>query len=332
MPQNIYKQILGKYDKKRQQAAIDLENRKSEVYLALPRIKEIDAFLFNLGLRISKAIIDDPASSAKLLLEIQKETQILENEKKQLLKDHGYHKDHFNIKYSCKKCNDTGFIDNKRCACFEQELVQAAYTGSNIKEILEQENFDNFDFKYYSDEKYPNQKLNPQENIKRIYQISHDFAHDFDKQFVNLLFYGTPGTGKTYLCNCIAKDLLDKGISVLYLTAFELFELFADDKFNKNKEDAEERTSYIDSVFKVDLLIIDDLGTEWLTTLSSAELFNCINTRYLNRKSTVISTNLTIENLQKAYSDRIFSRLLGNYKPLEFYGRDIRQIKKRTRQ
>ncbi|OGO82807.1 MAG: hypothetical protein A2Y18_06020 [Clostridiales bacterium GWD2_32_19] len=331
MPQNIYKQILTKYARKRQDAITDLENRKLEVHSALSRIKEIDAFLFNMGLRISRAIIENPASSAKLLLEIQKETHTLESEKKQLLKEHGYHKDYLTIKHACKKCSDTGFIDNKPCTCFEQELVQAAYTSSNIKEILDQENFDNFDFSYYSDERYPNQKLNPQENIKRIYQISHDFSHDFDKQFINLLFYGTPGTGKTYLCNCIAKDLLDKGISVLYLPAFELFKLFEDDRFSKNKEDAEERTSYIDSVFNVDLLIIDDLGTEWHTTLSSAELFNCINTRFLNRKSTVISTNLTIENLQKAYSDRIFSRLLGNYKPLEFYGRDIRQIKKRKR-
>ena len=331
VPQNIYKQIITKFDKKKLNAEHALELRKNEVYSVLPRIKQIDNLLFNTGLKLSRAIIEEPASPPKLLSLIQAEAYALESEKEEILKENGYSKDYLQVKYSCKKCNDMGFINNKRCTCFEQELMLAAYAVSNIKEILSAENFDNFNFEYYSDEKYPSQKLTPQENIKRIYQVAHDFAHNFDKQFTNLLFYGSPGTGKTYLCNCIAKDLLDAGKGVLYLTAFELFKLIEDDRFNKKDEETQERTNFLDSIFKADLLIIDDLGTEFHTTLSNASFFNCINTRLLHKKSTVISTNLTLENLQKTYSTRIVSRVLGNYKTLEFYGRDIRQIKKRVK-
>ncbi|HBY20108.1 MAG: hypothetical protein A2Y24_08955 [Clostridiales bacterium GWE2_32_10] len=331
VPQNIYKQIIAKFDKKRFNAEHTLDLQKNEIYSILPRVKQIDSLLFNTGLRLSRAIIEDPTSTNKLLSKIQTETHALESEKVQLLIENGYPKDYLQIKYSCKKCNDTGFINNKPCTCFEQELMLAAYASSNIKEILSEENFDNFNFEYYSDEKYPTQKLTPQENIKRIYQIAHDFAHNFDKQFTNLLFYGSPGTGKTYLCNCIAKDLLDAGKGVLYLTAFELFKLIEDDRFNKKDDETEERTNFLDSIFKADLLIIDDLGTEFHTTLSNASFFNCINTRLLHKKTTVISTNFTLENLQKTYSARIVSRVLGNYKTLEFYGRDIRQIKKRVK-
>ncbi len=328
---NIYKQILTKYDKKRLRAEQDLEDRKKAVYEVLPRIKEIDDTMFNTGIKIAKAILADPSSHASIVASAQKNNKLDESEKLSILKEAGFTKDYLLPKYECKKCQDTGFINNKPCICFEQELTQAAYNQSNIKSVLSEENFDNFDFNFYSNEKFPEQRISSLENIKQIYQIANDFIHNFDKQFVNLLFYGTPGTGKTFLCNCIAKDMLDRGRSVLYLTAFELCKLFEDDRFKKRDDDEEERVNYLDSIFKVDLLIIDDLGTEFHTTLSSAELFNCINTRLLNKKSTVISTNLTLENLQKTYSARIASRILGGYKLLEFFGRDIRQTKKRLR-
>ena len=153
------------------------------------------------------------------------------------------------------------------------------------------------------------------------------FTQDFDKKFQNLLLYGKTGLGKTFLCNCMAKELLDSGKTVMYVTASQLFKLIEEDRFNRIG-DEDIPSHYMDDILSVDLFIIDDLGTEFSTILSSAELFNIINTRLINRKPVVISTNLSMEDIINQYSDRIVSRIVGSYTSLEFFGDDIRMIKK----
>jgi len=158
--------------------------------------------------------------------------------------------------------------------------------------------------------------------MKSVHQICLDFVDTFDTAFNNLILYGHSGLGKTFLCNAIAKEILDSGHTVIYLSAFQLFRLFENYRFHKDEEIV--TNDDIENIFQCDLLIIDDLGTEFLNALTRSELFNCLNTRLLNEKPTVISTNLAPNEWGDNYSERITSRIFGYYSQLMFIGSDIR--------
>ena len=322
-----YKKLLREYDQKRTLAQHELEQKQKEVYTKIPEVLKIDQTLSSTGIQISKAILHSPQQAKKLIKGFEKKNLDLTIRKAELLHTHGYPKDYLEPSYECMECKDTGYIGSTPCSCFKQRLIELAYTQSNLRDILAVENFDSFNFNYYSTEVNTEIGISPQENIKRIYNLCVRFVTQFDKLFSNLIFYGPTGLGKTFLCNCIAKDLLDQGKTVLYLTAFQLFKIFEDHKF-RPEENTEEGQSYLDAIFTVDLLIIDDLGTEFSTALTGSELFNCLNSRLLDQKSTIISTNLSPSDWENQYSSRIVSRLFGHYQTLKFFGEDIRLKKK----
>ncbi|WP_058486518.1 ATP-binding protein [Defluviitalea phaphyphila] len=322
-----YKKILREYELKRDAANRALKARQEEVYKKIPRIAQIDELLAKTGVEISKMILKDPLKANELIKSLEQKNMDLLIEKAELLYVNGYDKNYLDPIYSCPRCKDTGYIDNSPCSCLKQALINVAYDQSNLKDILSVENFDNFNFDYYSDKVDPKFNISPKENIKQIYSHCIRFVKEFDKKFSNIIFYGDPGLGKTFLCNCIAKDLLDQGKTVLYLTAFQLFKLFEQERFRK-EEETEDSKAYLDAIFTVDLLIIDDLGTEFSTSLTGAELFNCLNSRLLDKKHTIISTNLSPNDWQNQYSERIVSRIFGNYKAFRLIGEDIRIIKK----
>lgn len=321
-----YKKILRDYEIKRDLANRRLKAKQEEVYAKIPRIAEIDRILSQTGIEVSRLVLQQPEKVDELIKSLEQRNLDLVIEKAELLYINGYDKDYLEPSYHCYDCKDTGYIENSPCHCFKQALIDVAYDQSNLKDILSVENFENFNFDYYSDEIHPQANISPRENIKQIYSHCIRFVDEFDTTFSNMIFYGDPGLGKTFLCNCIAKDLLDRGKTVLYLTAFQLFKLFEKERFRK--EESEDSKAYLDAIFTVDLLIIDDLGTEFNTALTGAELFNCLNARLLDRKPTIISTNLSPNDWQKQYSERIISRVFGNYKALKFIGTDIRILKK----
>ena len=165
--------------------------------------------------------------------------------------------------------------------------------------------------------------MTPRENMLDILGISEEFINNFDKNNGdNLLFYGTTGLGKTFLCNCIAKSLLDKNKIVIYQTAFTILDILEERRFGKG--DKEMSNYQYELLFDADLLIIDDLGTEVSNTFTNAEIFNIVNTRLLRSKKTIISTNLTPKEISDTYTDRVFSRIFDKFNPLKFYGNDLR--------
>ena len=197
---------------------------------------------------------------------------------------------------------------------------------ANIHDVLKRENFDTFDIRYYSDTKNRSLGVSPRENIQAVLSTCHDFIDHFDEQSRNLLFYGDTGVGKTFLTNCIARELLDASHTVIYLTAFHLVDILQNNTFgNDDMDDSDENMFHY--ILDCDLLIIDDLGTELNNAFITSQLFLCINERLLARKSTIISTNLSLDELQNEYSERIFSRLVSNYEIMLILGDDIR-IKK----
>ena len=216
-------------------------------------------------------------------------------------------------------CQDTGYVGNQKCTCFKKAEIELLYTQSNLKEILKKENFDHFSFDYYSDTmKNEATGLTERETARRAYDIARGFVRNFDSSFENLFLYGDTGVGKTFLSHCIAHDLLESAHCVMYFSAFDLFELLADSKFSRDKTEGQE------FVFDSDLLIIDDLGTELTNSFVSSQLFLCINERIMRRKSTIISTNLKLENFSDTYSERTFSRIASNYRMVKLEGKDIR--------
>ena len=233
--------------------------------------------------------------------------------------------------YECSLCNDTGYITNpdystSMCSCLKQKIFDIEYNKSNISNLKTQ-NFDKFSDILYSDEineeKYK-MNISPRENIKKIKEICFGFINNFDDvEEKNLLFTGNTGLGKTFLSSCIANELIKKNKNVLYQTAPIMLDTIIDYRFNKGNID---KNTY-DNLLNVDLLIIDDLGTECMNNMKFTELFNIINSRLLNQvkiTKTIISTNLSLRNLYDTYDERIVSRIIGNYNLCYFFGDDIR--------
>lgn len=324
-----YKELLRRYDAKRNKAFSALYARQAQIYKLIPRIKEIDDTLNNYGVQLVKLALKHPNDS-DIIARFRKRCDELRDEKKNLLVAANLPSNYLEMHYECEECQDTGFIGDKQCKCFKQALIDLSYEQSNIKTILSKENFSKFTPIYWSKDKFVNangELTSQYDSMTAIYEHCVSFCKNFKNSHQNLLMLGGTGLGKTFFCNCIAKKILDDGHTVLYFTAPQLFKLLNDSKFNRDSLD-EKNLDLISTINKVDLLIIDDLGTEAITTNTISELFDIINSRYVSQLSTIISTNLTFQQLATSYSKRVFSRLYGEYEPLQFIGEDIRKQKK----
>lgn len=316
-----YNKIRRDYDNKQLQSKHDLDKRIKEVYGVIPELKEIDNEVVSCSMQSAKELLTGNDSSLKSLKKI---TDGAPQKREQLLMEHGYPKDYLQPKYFCENCKDTGYIGNQKCHCFKQAIVDIVYSQSNIKAAIARENFSCFSDSFYSDSYVEGSMgMTPRENIKRIEEASWKYIESFGKEFNNLLLYGNTGVGKTFLANCIAKELLDRAFTVIYLTAFQLFDILEKNKFGK-EEDSFEFQNQFDYILDCDLLIIDDLGTELNNSFVNVQLYLCINERYLRQKSTIISTNLSLDNINTIYSERVFSRIASNYTLLKIVGEDIR--------
>lgn len=323
MNKAITSEIMKGYEKLRDLAEKAYKKRKEEVYEKIPRIQAIDIEMAKVSINASKAIFDKPDDSQFILKEMEYSIKKLQQERAFLLTEHNIPVNYLEKVYNCTNCNDTGFDSmGKKCGCFKQRLINYGYKMSNLNQVLEKENFSTFKMDIFSDDIPEGEVTSPRDNMKDILSLCESFVLNFDDTNENLLFYGSTGLGKTFLCNAIAKSLLDKGYLVVYQTSFNILELLERRKFKKDSQPLD-HFSY-DMLFDADLLIIDDLGTEMTNTFTNTEIFNIINTRLLRSKKTLISTNLSPGEISKIYSDRVSSRLFGGFNLLRFYGRDLR--------
>lgn len=296
------------------------EERIREAYEKIPRLEEIQAEVSSLSLKKARILLAGQGKEADFDLSLA--LCELAEERRALLLANGYPEDYLELPCKCSSCQDTGYTkDGKKCSCFLQKEVDLLYDQSNLKEILQEENFDSFRLDYYPDTLIdPKTGRSAREIAERARNIGRQFVDTFGSDFSNLCIYGDTGVGKTFLSHCIAKELIEKGFSVLYLTAFELFDSLEARKFSTDYSLTETHSH----IFDCDLLIIDDLGSELNNSFITSQLFLCINQRILDHKATIISTNLSMENLRASYSERIFSRILSSYKMIFMYGKDIR--------
>ncbi|HDR5039356.1 TPA: ATP-binding protein, partial [Bacillus anthracis] len=292
-----------------------------EVYEKVPTIKKIDEELQKTGISISKALIRGTENPEKTIEDFKQKLEQLKQERAILLTENNIPLQYLDENYSCEECKDTGFANNgQKCKCFRQQLITKAYNMSNLSNVLKKENFQHFNLDLFSNKPFEGQSLSPKENMMDILNVCEGFVFNFNENNEeNLLFYGETGLGKTFLTNCIAKALLDRGNIVIYQTSFKLLEILEELRF-KNNDDKEK----YNLLFEADLLIIDDLGTEMTNTFTNSEIFNIINSRLLSNKKTIVSTNLSPKEMMDRYDDRIFSRLFSKFTVLHFFGKDLR--------
>ena len=324
MNSDLKKMIAREYEKDRAQATRLTHERKQQAYARSARLQELDMQISRLGFALAKVVLGDLALEAAQ--DIRAKQQALIAERTNLLEQLGITQSYLEDTHKCSICKDTGFVSNKLCRCFSDKLVERFYNLSNVSDNIAHENFDTFSLDYYSDEDsgYGRSSL---ENMQTNHAVALDFATRFPNVSTNLLLSGDAGLGKTFLCNCIAREVLNKGHLVIYVTAPQLFKKIEDKRFGG--DDTEHSDTQLDLIYEADLLIIDDLGSEFGTVVTKAELFNILNSRLLEKKPMVISTNLSVENLRDTYSDRVYSRVAGEFKLLKFFGEDIRKLKKR---
>lgn len=271
------------------------------------------------------------SSDRQALSDLQKKIDLLSARRGELLRASGYPEDYLSPVYRCPDCQDTGYIGTEKCHCFRQAVIDLLYMQSNLREALQDENFSTFSLKYYSDQIIdPVTGMTAKQTAKRAATECRRFVKDFDSKFENIFLYGDTGLGKTFLSHCVARSLLDTTHSVIYFSAFRLFELFADTAFGRT--DLSAQNEFTQHIFECDFLIIDDLGTELVNSFVSSQLFLVLNERILRRKSTLISTNLALSTFADTYSERVFSRISSNYIMLRLIGDDIRLQKKLSHQ
>ncbi len=332
MNNTTLKSLLIDYDKKRRKAQEIAEIEKEKLYKEVAELQQVEQEINNTALFNIKKLT--ATNDETLLKQLNQDIDMLKRKKEKILKSLGKRAENAIPHYECNKCNDTGYItinnQTQMCSCLKQKIYNIEYNKSNMNS-LEKQNFDNFNLQFYSldpnPEKYQSD-ISPREIIKLILKICHNFINTFDNMDEkNLLFTGKTGLGKTFLSSSIANELLKQGKTVLYQTASVMLDTIIDYRFGR----ANVSKDIYDHLLNVDLLIIDDLGTEGSNQMKLVELFNIINSRLLNNKKvtkTIISTNLSLQSLFENYDERIVSRLVGNYNICYFFGEDIRFLNK----
>jgi DNA replication protein DnaC len=311
--------IMEKYD------SIRFENRHlqiartEEIQKKVPAYFDLENELRSLRMQHMQARLDGDEDTITFL---KTREALLIDQRDRLLSEAGYPKDYLAPIYTCQKCHDTGFLAQSRtkCTCFVEAQTKLLFEQSGIFDLITIQNFDTLSFDYFNEAEAA--------SFSNALNISKKFTGNFNSDYQNLVFYGNVGTGKTFLSCCIAKELMEKGYSVSYCSADKLFKNLVDLRF---QDDRDAYFSFMEDINQCDLLIIDDLGTEAISERVRADLFTCLNNRDLLKKSTLISTNLTLDELNRRYSERIFSRISSHFTFCKFEGRDIRMLKKFSR-
>ena len=320
------KQIIAE---RRQKAENELLRKTAAIYAEIPQIKTIDDDIRSTMSDTFSAVLNKSQDTEKIVSALAQKNLDLQDARRKALSAAGYPEDYLDFRYFCPKCEDSGYVGTKPCSCLMDE-----YSKEQNREItslmhLTNESFDTFNLNYYKNEYDEKLKINPRKHMSAVFDACRKYAESFGDGYKNLFLTGPTGVGKTFLSACIARTVAARRIySVVYRTAGEVFADYETARFNHGDE-RENAIAELNRYRNCDLLILDDLGTELTTAMTVASLYDLINGRLLNGKKTVISSNLSLENIAQRYSPQISSRLSGDYQVLPFCGEDIRLLKKR---
>ena len=320
----IMRRALQRFEEDRRAREEREQRRREEIFQRSPRLREIERELRSTMGRLVSVTFRRGTDPGGEVARLRVENLRLQEERRALLEQMHLPEDCLEEQPACPLCGDTGYRDGGVCRC-----LRGYYAREQQKELsrmldLGGQSFDTFSLDWYSDRVEPGQKRSARSHMEeRVYNSCAEFAHQFGRRFENLLFFGAPGLGKTHLSAAIAREVSAAGWSVVYDTAGHVFRVFEDEKFGR-----EEAGEDVERVLRCDLLILDDLGTELTTAFVQSALYEIVNTRLVERRPTILSTNLMPSDLERRYSPQAASRIQGEYQLLPFVGEDIRRLKK----
>ncbi|MBR6259355.1 MAG: ATP-binding protein [Oscillospiraceae bacterium] len=290
----------------------------SQVYEALPEVRRIDGRIrANMANAVKCAVSGDTGR----LNAARSDNAVLQRERAVLLVSGGFPADYTDDRYACEKCRDTGYLGTEICSCLKSLYMEEQKKSLSALLKLGDQTFDSFSLDWYDDAPVPETGVSAREAMDMVYNSCVNYAMKFGENSKSLFFTGGTGLGKTFLAACIAREVYQKGFSVVYDTAASVFGVFSDDRFSRDVTEARDE---VRRYLTCDLLILDDLGTEMTTAFTVSALYEIVNTRLTSGKKTIITSNMAPEELSRRYSPQIASRITGEYLTLRFYGSDIR--------
>lgn len=325
MNEQVFSHALAAVQARRVAATTENERRFAEINRKVPQIAEINAQLATTASRIF-AVLQEGESQEQRLEALKRENLEAQRIIAQLLQQNGYPADYLELHYHCETCNDTGYCDGHYCDCLQAEIASAAIRKMNANAQLKLAGFDTFSLDFYRGLTTP-QGEDCYAVMRRIFEACKGYAAHFSKDSPSLLFYGRSGLGKTHLSLAIAHDVIAKGYDVIYDSIINLLEQIEREHFGRARDD----NDTLNVLLNVELLILDDLGTEFTSPFYVSAIYNLVNTRLNRGLPTIISTNLDLSELRSRYEERIMSRLFAAYETMHFIGTDIRLQKKKLR-
>lgn len=315
-----HESIMREYEATKERNRMLLLDRQRSAYGQIPELEDLELSVGSISAAQARCLLNGDEDALERLHAFLSETTA---RRKALLSSGGFPEDYLEPVFDCPDCQDSGYLRQPdgslaKCRCFRRRELALLYEQSNIREMIAKENFSTLSDSYYEGEDL--------ERFTKAVKICRDFVQNFVQDYHNLFFYGTVGTGKSFLSGCVAGELLKQGHSVIYFSSSALFEHLA--RYTFYAREKEVLSDFYQDLYHCDLLIIDDLGTEVTNSFITSQLFSCLNERHLRKRSTIISTNLNLAELRDRYSDRIFSRITSNYIVCKLTGPDIRMRRK----
>ena len=321
----IMRRALARFEEDKQRRRQQMDERRDILYARIPRLKEIETELSSTMSQIIASALGrgtDPAPAIRVIRDSNLE---LQRERREILVAYGYDEDYLNDEPHCPLCGDSGYRGSAVCACLQEYYAREQISELSSLLNMGSETFETFDFNWYAADR-GNYRRAPREVAERNFDVCQDYAYQFSPRSGNLLLFGAPGLGKTFLSACIARVVSENGHSVVYDTASHVFAQFEAVKFRRDEDDVP--SADVERYLDCDLLIMDDLGTEMLTSFVQSAFYQIVNGRLIRGKKTIINTNLTPDEIGARYGSAVQSRIEGEYELLPFIGEDIRKLKR----
>ena len=326
-PKQVHDKAWEALDRRREEVRQRAAGQREELRRTLPEIARLEQRMAASAAQITKAVVLTPDKAQALIEELARDNLALQEQRAKLLTQAGHPTNYGQEVPVCPQCGDSGYIGVNRCDCLDTLLRAEALNWLGNLSAAARCSFADFSLSYYADSPDSAQVV-PRRRMGEVLAYCRRYAEEFTPQSDSLLLLGQTGLGKTHLSLAIARAVTERGYGVLYASVQKLMDRLEGGRFARDQEVRDQYTDSLDIVLTCDLLILDDLGTEFATAFTHSALYNIINSRLAERRPVIISTNLDLSGLEDKYGQRVASRLLCEYRALKFFGQDVRFQKK----